>query len=194
MTPTKILRVLISPIILLLWAEILLAAPRPVNTAKSVLTLHVHKAGVLGGLGHDHEVTAPIAGGSVDIDARTVEIKVNATALKVADKNDSEKDRAEIQQNMLGPEVLDAQRYSEITFRSKSAEPQGENAWRVQGELTLHGETRPVEAEVRGDNGHYRGTVRLRQSEFGIKPVKMAGGAVRVKDEVSIDFDIELAR
>jgi polyisoprenoid-binding protein YceI len=120
--------------------------------------------------------------------------KVNATTLKVADRNDSEKDRAEIQQNMLGPEVLDSQRYSEITFRSKSAEPQGENAWRVQGELSLHGETHPIEAEVRGDNGHYHGTVQLRQSEFGIKPVKMAGGAVRVKDEISIDFDIELAR
>lgn len=60
--------------------------------------------------------------------------------------------------------------------------------------MTLHGETRPVEADVREAEGHYTGTVQLRQTEFGIKPVKVAGGTVRVKDEVGIDFDIQLSR
>jgi hypothetical protein len=36
--------------------------------------------------------------------------------------------------------------------------------------------------------------VHLKQTEFGIKPVKVAGGAVRVKDEIQIDLDIQLAR
>src|SRR5215469_4267454 len=184
-----------SQIAVLLCAAMLAAAPRQINTTKSILTVHVHKAGVLSGLGgHDHEINAPIASGMVDTGARTVEIRVNAATLKVADSGASDNDSDEIRKTMLGPAVLDSQRYSEITFRSKSAESLGENAWRVQGDLTLHGETGPVETEVREADGHYRGTIRLRQTQFGIKPVKVAGGTVRVKDEIAIDFDIQLSR
>jgi polyisoprenoid-binding protein YceI len=64
----------------------------------------------------------------------------------------------------------------------------------VEGKLTLHGETRPVSVEVRESEGRYMGTARLKQSDFGIKPVKVAGGTVRVKDEVKIEFAIQLAR
>jgi polyisoprenoid-binding protein YceI len=182
-------------IALLFWMGMALAAPRQISAAKSILTVHVHKAGVLSGVaGHDHEITAPIASGTVDTAARTVEIGVKAAALKVADSNGSGKDQAEIQKTMLGPAVLDSERYPEILFRSKTAESLGENAWKVQGDLTLHGETRPVAVEVRESGGHYRGTVRFRQTEFGIKPVKVAGGTVRVKDEIGIDFDIQLSR
>jgi hypothetical protein len=38
------------------------------------------------------------------------------------------------------------------------------------------------------------GALTLRQSDFGITPVKIAGGAVRVKDEIRIEFDIQAAR
>jgi len=183
------------PIAMLLCAAALAGATLQVDSAKSVVTVHVHKAGVLSGVaGHDHEIVGPIASGTVDTSARTVEIRVNAGALKVVDSSGSEKGREEIQETMVGPAVLDSRRYSEITFRSKSAEVLGENAWRVKGDLTLHGETRPVEVEVREAGGHYRGTVRLRQTEFGIQPVKVAGGTVRVKDEIGIDFDIQLSR
>lgn len=192
---TPALRIAIGPIAVLLCVGLGAAAPRRINTTKSVLTVHVHKAGIFSGLGgHDHEIAAPIASGAVDPEARTVEIRVNAAALKVADSNASGKDREEIQTTMLGPAVLDSQRYSEIAFRSSSVKPLGENAWRVQGDLTLHGQTRPVEVEVRETDGHYRGTVLLRQTDFGIKPVKVAGGTVRVKDEIGIDFDIQLSR
>jgi len=47
---------------------------------------------------------------------------------------------------------------------------------------------------VRETGGHFVGTARFKQMEFGIKPVKVAGGSVRVKDEVRIEFDIWLAR
>lgn len=46
---------------------------------------------------------------------------------------------------------------------------------------------------VRENAGHYVGTVRFKQSEFGIKPVSFAGGTVRVRDEVRVSFDILLA-
>jgi polyisoprenoid-binding protein YceI len=95
---------------------------------------------------------------------------------------------------MLGSEVLDAERYPDIVFKSSSADPAGAGAWTVHGTLTLHGNTRPVSIEVRESDGHYIGTARLKQTDFGIKPIRLAGGAVRVKDEVLVQFDLQLAR
>lgn len=168
------------------------AGERAIDTAKSTMTVKVFKAGMLSAFGHDHEISAPIAAGRVDTSAKHVELRVNASALRVRDPKVSDKDREEIQKTMLGPEVLDAERHSEIVFRSTAAESSGESAWRVRGELTLHGQTRPVVVEVKENEKRYVGSATLRQSEFGIKPVKVAGGTVKVKDEIRIDFEIQL--
>jgi polyisoprenoid-binding protein YceI len=60
----------------------------------------------------------------------------------------------------------------------------------VHGELTLHGETRPVRVTVEGQNGRYHGSAELRQKDFGITPVTVAGGTVKVKNEVRVEFDV----
>lgn len=166
--------------------------PHAIDTAKSAMTVHVYKAGVFSAFGHDHEISAPIAGGTVDLENRKVELHVNAGALRVRDPKVSDKDREEIQSTMLGATVLDAGTYKDIHFRSTKVEKQGEGQWNVTGDLALHGETRPVSMPVHESNGHFSGACRLRISDFGIKPIKVAGGAVRVKDEVQIDFEIQL--
>ena len=176
------------------WGAGAVAQSRPIDTRNSVLTVHVSKAGVLSALGHDHEVSAPIERGTVNLTTRQVQLYANAAALRVRDPEVSNKDRAEIQSTMTGPEVLDAAREPTIAFRSTSVEPVSAGAWRVTGDLTLHGQTHPVTVDVRENAGHYVGTSHFRQSEFGIKPIKLAGGAVRVKDEIRVAFDIQLAR
>jgi len=178
----------------LAWSADAIAQQHAIDTEKSVMTVRVHKAGLLSALGHDHEIAAPIAGGTVDTTARHVELHLNAATLQVRDPKGSDKDSAEIQRTMLGPDVLDAARFPEIAFRSMGAEPAGAGIWRVQGNLTLHGQTRPVDVEVRESSGHYLGTARFKQTEFDIRPVKVAGGSIRVKDEVQIEFDVQLAR
>lgn len=170
------------------------AQQHAIDTVKSVMTVRVYKAGVLSAFGHDHEIAAPIAGGKVDSAAHTVELHANAGGLRVRDPKASEKDRDEIQKTMLGPDVLDAGRYPEIVFRSTAAEPMGKGSWKVQGTLTLHGQTQPVTAEVHETAGRYEGNSLLKLADFGIKPVRIAGGAVKVKDEIRIEFDIQLAR
>ncbi len=168
--------------------------PQAIDSQKSTLTVRVDKAGVLSGFGHNHEIGAPIARGTVDPAGRQVELYVKAGALQVRDPEASAKDRAEIQKTMLGPEVLDATRYPEIVFRSTGANAAGPNSWIVEGTLTLHGQARPVTVEVKGADGHYTGTARLKQTDFGMTPVKVAGGTIRVKDQVRIDFDIQVRR
>jgi hypothetical protein len=47
--------------------------------------------------------------------------------------------------------------------------------------------------EVRHEGEAYTGSTRLKQTDFGIQPVSVAGGAVKVKDEVEISFKIYAA-
>src|ERR1700734_1182143 len=94
-----------------------------IDTQKSTLTIHVGKTGAISGLGHEHEVRAPIHSGTAETGSHpAVEIHVDVRALRVIDKGESEKDRAEVQKTMLGPEVLDSERHHEIVFKSVGAE------------------------------------------------------------------------
>jgi polyisoprenoid-binding protein YceI len=168
------------------------AQQHDVDTQKSTLTIRVGKTGMFSGLGHEHEVHAPIHSGTADTGSHpAVEIHVDARALRVTGKDEPEKDRAEVQKTMLGPEVLDSEHHQEIVFKSTSAESAGQGQWTLRGNLTLHGQTRPVTVRVTLKDGHYTGESTVKQTDFGIKPPGKAG--VRAKDEVRIEFDVWLA-
>ena len=168
------------------------AQQRNIDTQKSTLTIHVGKAGMFSGLGHEHEVLAPIHGGTADTGSHpAVEIRVDARQLRVIDKDESEKDRAEVQNTMLGPEVLDSEHHQEIVFKSTGAESTGEGRWTLRGNLTLRGQTRPVMVQVTLKDGRYTGEATVKQTDFGIKPPGKAG--VKAKNEVTIQFDVRLA-
>ena len=176
----------------LVWSIGAIAQQQAIDPAKSVMTIHVGKSGLFSAVGHEHEISAAIESGSVNVSAQSVELHVKTGSLRVVDKNVSDKDREKIQSTMLGPEVLDAQRFPEIVFRSTRAESTGPVSWKVYGDLALHGESHPVAVAVTDRNGRYAGTSIFKQTDFGIKPVKAGGGSVRVKDEVQIEFDIVL--
>src|ERR1700694_319215 len=163
-----------------------------IDTQKSALTIHVGKTGAFSALGHEHEVRALIHSGTADTGSHpAVEVHVDARALRVIDKDASDKERAEVQKTMLGPEVLDSERHQEIVFKSTGAEPAGQGGWTLRGNLTLRGQTRRVRARVTLKDGHYTGEATVKQTDFGIKPPGKAG--VRAKDEVRIEFDVRLA-
>jgi polyisoprenoid-binding protein YceI len=115
---------------------------------------------------------------------------VDVRELRVIGKDEPEKDRAEVQKMMLGPEVLDSERHQEIVFKSTSAEPAGQGRWTLHGNLTLRGQTRPVTVQVTLKDGRYTGEATVKQTDFGIKPPGKAG--IRAKDEVRIEFDVRL--
>src|ERR1700758_3579112 len=184
---------------LMLWASALLlpalraadaASSTAIDTERSLMTIRVFKAGLFSTFGHEHQITAPIRQGSFSENNPSVELVVNARQLQVMDRDVSEKDRAEIQSTMLGPKVLDSERFPEIHFRSPQYDQQGPGKWIVHGELTIRGQTRPVKLEVEGQGRRYRGSAELRQKDFGITPVTAAGGTVKVKNEVRVEFEI----
>jgi polyisoprenoid-binding protein YceI len=166
------------------------SSERTIDTERSAVTVRVYKTGLFSSFGHDHEIRAPIKDGAFDEEKSTVWFVVEARSLQVRDSDASEKDRAEIQATMLGPKVLDSEKFREIRFRSTEINHHSNDQWTVHGNLTLHGQTRPVQAEVERKNDGYRGSARLRQKDFGITPVSIAGGSVKVKDEVRIEFEI----
>ena len=162
-----------------------------IDTQKSTLTIHVGKTGAFSALGHEHEVRAPIRSGMADTGSHAaVEIHVDARALRVIDKDESEKDRAEVQKTMLGPEVLDSEHHPEIVFKSTGSEPAGHGRWTLRGNLTMRGQTRPVTVQVTLKDGRYTGETTVKQTDFGIKPPGVAG--IKAKNEVRIEFNVQL--
>jgi polyisoprenoid-binding protein YceI len=166
---------------------------RPIDRAHSTITVYVFKTGILAGLAHNHEIEAPIEWGEANnSDGSTVELRVDSSKLRVLDPEVSGGTRATIQATMQGPDVLDVTRFPEIHFRSTEVHPSGIDRWMVHGNLDLHGQTRPISFEVVLKDGLYQGTSVIKQTGFGITPVKIAGGTVKVKDEVKVAFSIAL--
>ena len=164
----------------------LLAAERPIDATNSTISIHVGKTGLFSAAGHEHEVSAPIEQGAIDDSGPgRVWFTVRASRLTVQ----PESDQAKVQSTMQS-DVLQSDKYPEIKFESTSVRAGGNEAWSVTGNLGLHGTTKPVTVEVRKANGAYAGETRIKQTDFGIEPVKVAGGAVKVKDELKIEFVI----
>jgi len=166
------------------------AQSAPIDTARSKITIHVDKTGLFSFAGDKHEIAAPLTSGTVDQKAGAVQFTVDARKIQVLDPHLDEQKRAEVQKTMHSPAVLDSVKYPEIKFRSTKATPAGSNAWTVTGELTLHGQTHPVSVSVKKEKGAYAGSAKLKQTEFGITPVAVAGGTVKVKDELKLDFEV----
>jgi hypothetical protein len=164
---------------------------RVIDLERSVIKVYAFKSGFFSAFAHNHEILAPIASGVMDVSATPwVELVVQTASMQVLDPKVSEEDRTKIQATMLGPEVLDSARFPEIRFRSTGIEAKSDSQWAVRGHLELHGATQPVEFDVAAGDDSYRGVARLKQSLFGIKPISLLGGTVKVKDEVQIEFEI----
>jgi polyisoprenoid-binding protein YceI len=56
--------------------------------------------------------------------------------------------------------------------------------------LTLHGVIKPVALSVNQNGDAFVGHATIKQTDFGIKPISVGGGVIKVKNEVKIDFQI----
>lgn len=168
---------------------------RAIDRDHSSLKIHVSKSGFFSAFAHNHDIEAPIASGDVQTTGNpSVEVRVDARKLRVLDPELSENTRAQVQKTMEGPQVLDADRFPEIHFLSNEVAAKGTDHWVVTGTLDLHGQSHPVTVDVTLKDGFYRGSAAFKQTAFGITPVTVAGGTVKVKDELKIEFAIALAQ
>ena len=167
------------------------ATPHEIDRERSMITIQVDKTGWLPSLGDRHLIQAPIADGSITESGQpAIEFEIESRQLRVLDRDLSSARRLEVQDRMLGPAVLDTERYPTIAFRSTAIDVVGPHRWHVTGDLTLHGVTRAVAGTVSASSDGYMGTVVIRQRDFGIEPISVAGGLVKVKNDVRIDIAI----
>jgi len=177
--------------LLVIAAEMAPAAPRAIDVEHSTIRIHVGKSGLFSAAGHEHWVLAPIAEGTLEEGtASSFSFRVDSRQMKVEeDKSLSADERAQVERTMQ-TQVLESEKYPDIRFRSTAIEPASQNTWVVHGELSLHGQTRTISATVRREENAYVGRCQIKQSDFGIEPVRVAGGMIRVKDELDIQFSV----
>ena len=130
------------------------------------------------------------------VDNASVRMTVRTSAMEAVDemKND---DRKKLEQAMYD-QGLEVSRFPTATFESKQITVQKQNSdqWqtRVNGELAFHGKMQNLSFDARvmymGTSMRVAGELSLRQSDYGIKPVSFAGGALRLKDELKFSFEL----
>jgi polyisoprenoid-binding protein YceI len=63
----------------------------------------------------------------------------------------------------------------------------------IEGTLTLHGMTKPVRLQVLSPAPRrFRGSVTVRQTDFGITPYSGFFGALKLRDEVNVEFEVKI--
>jgi polyisoprenoid-binding protein YceI len=184
------MRKLICSLALAMACQLASAQAADVDAGRSSIKVKVEKSGLFSAFAHNHTIEAPLASGRLDTAKRTAVLTFNARDMKVLDEGVKDSERADIDQTMKSDKVLDVQRFPEIRFVSTSITLQDGGRLQVRGDLTLHGATRPVEFPITFSKDRYSGSVKLKQTDFGIAPVSIAGGTVKVKDVIEVVFEI----
>src|SRR5579871_4240971 len=147
----------------------LLAQEKAVDTQRSAITIHVGKSGLFSAAAHDHTVDAPISSGTI-LESGTPRIEFSVKTAKMTVKPDPKinaSDQATIQTHMEDM-TLETKKYPEIAFRSSRIERIGDGQWKVDGDLSLHGVTKPVSLTVKKTGESYTTHTVLKQTDFGI--------------------------
>jgi polyisoprenoid-binding protein YceI len=174
-----------------------------IDPQQSKMEIHVGKEGAFKAFGHDHLIAAKQVSGEVQFDTQkiaksSVSLRVPTKSIAVIDPGESDKDRRDVQATMESEKVLDVAKFPEITFVSStiSAAKKTSDGWELtlSGKLNLHGVEKPVSIplHIHADSNELRaqGEVSILQTDYGITPVKVGGGSVKVKDKLKITFNI----
>lgn len=172
-----------------------------VDPHASLIAITVRRAGALARLGHDHLVASRAVDGFVaprqnraDFHFRLDQLTVDDADLRAEaglGAQPSADAIAGTRSNMLG-KVLDAEHFPDVYVRATRAAPDAP----LSVAITLHGVRRtltiPVRFEAQPDGRRLAvsGTVEFRQSDFGLVPFAVLGGAIAVQDLLELRFHI----
>jgi len=173
-----------------------------VDPKQSLVVVEVRRGGSLARFGHDHVVAARNLEGFVAPEAGRADLRVALDGLAVdepelrkaagLDTQPSESDIAGTRANML-ERVLETAKYPHALIR---IDRQASGALGVT--LSLHGVTRALSApaSVLVEAGEVRvsGRMEFNQTDFGITPFSVLGGAVAVQDRLALSFSVRALR
>jgi hypothetical protein len=187
----------------------LLAQGKPVfrvDTARSIVVIEVRRAGSLARLGHDHVVASHDLEGFVapdegraDLWAPLDTLTVDEAALRAKaafETEPSAQDIAGTRNNMMG-RVLETDRHP-FALIAVSDLGSGGSSIRLRIDITLHGTTRSLETDAEFERSEdelsVSGLMSIDQSEFGIVPLSVLGGAIAVQDRLNMSYRIRASR
>jgi polyisoprenoid-binding protein YceI len=132
--------------------------------------------------------TADPASSSARVDVEVDSFQVREGTGGLAPLTDG--DRAEIHR-IIREKVLRTVRYPTIAFRS-TAFRGTLDSFELEGDLTIRGDTHPVTVSGNLSEGRVHGEATVTQSKWGIKPYSAVLGALRLRDDVGVEFDLDL--
>jgi|SRR5579875_2407037 len=139
-------------------------------------------------------VTGTIIGDESDPASAQIDVEIDAATLATgADQRDG---------HLRSADFLDVEQYPTITFHSTSIQPRGDDKYHVNGDLTLHGVTKPVvlDVELNGFGVTPYGqnivgaaaTTKINRKDFGLNwNVALETGGVLVGDTIKISLEVE---
>ncbi len=164
------------------------------------LLVKTGRAGLGAKMGHDLtiEVTRWKGDATVDPDDpanSSVAVTVDADSFQVREgtggvKPLTDSDRADIERT-IREKILHTGQYPQITFRSTRVAGT-EESFVVEGDLAIMTVTRPVTVRAGVSDGRVRGRAMVVQSRWGIKPYSAFFGALKLSDDVTVEFDVAL--
>ena len=103
--------------------------------------------------------------------------------------------------HLRSPDFFDAATYPTINFKSTSVEPAGDGEYKISGDLTMHGVTKPVtfKAEYGGQGKDAYGmqraglsaTAKINRKDWGLNwNAALEAGGWLVSDDVKIEIDL----
>jgi hypothetical protein len=173
-----------------------------VDPAESLVVIEVRRSGSLARLGHDHvvasrEVVGYVAPdeGRADLVVALARLAVDEAALRAEagfDTQPSESDIEGTRANML-EKVLEAEKFP-FALIGVSGAGTGQGEVTLSVVITLHGITRtlqvPAEIEADAEKMSVTGRLSFEQTDFGITPYSLLGGAIAVQNRVDLRFRI----
>jgi polyisoprenoid-binding protein YceI len=164
------------------------------------IVLHTFRDGLAARAGHDLTIEVVDWSGELtvgeDLVPAGLEVQIEMTSLTVREGTGglaalTDRDRREIA--ATARKVLGADRHPQARFRAEQFDG-GPGGGVITGTLTLHGEARPLRLQVEEiPEGRYHASGSVIQSDYGIKPYTGFLGALRVRDAVDFDVDLDLA-
>jgi polyisoprenoid-binding protein YceI len=161
------------------------------------LLVHTTRTGLGAKAGHDLTIEVTRWHGRATVDTAhpanssvTVEVEVDSFEVREATggvKPLTEADRAAINKTLK--EILHTAQHPTIAFQSRRVDGSA-GSFTLDGELTIMGITRPVTVQGRITDGRVAGWATVVQSQWGIRPYSAFFGALKLRDEVEVDFDV----
>jgi polyisoprenoid-binding protein YceI len=167
----------------------------------SRFTVQAFATGILSAFGHNPTIAIRDYDGEVQFAPGTYEnasvhVTAKTTTFEVLDEM-KRSDREKLEQEMFST-VLDAARFPTVLYQSRQIVVQKDGGdllkVSVTGDLTLHGVTQVHSFEARAVNMdptvRIFGDFTLHQSDYGMKQFSVAGGVLRLKDELKFKFEL----